>query len=320
MERELRQKMLLDMLKIRNFEETVRQMHAENKLFGAVHLYCGEEAVAVGTCSALNTHDYITSTHRGHGHIIAKGGDMRYMMAELCGKKTGYNHGKGGSMHIAEPNIGIMGACGIVGGGIPVATGTAFSSQYQGNGRVSVAFFGDAAISQGAFHEAISIGSFMKLPCIYLCENNLYGVSTKQCNVRNIDEIVKIAGSYGIPGISVDGNDVEAVYKVVSEAVERARRGEGPTFIECKTYRYYGHFCGEPNTYRPEEEIAAWRERDKDPIGRYEDKLLAEGVFTKEEIAALEEKAVKLVEEAKEFAVASPEPDVESVLDDVYCD
>lgn len=320
MERELQLKMLLDMMKIRNFEEAVRKLHGEGELYGAVHLYTGEEAVAVGACSALNKDDYITSTHRGHGHIIAKGGDMKYVMAELCGKKTGYNHGKGGSMHIAEPNIGIMGACGIVGGGIPVATGTAFASQYQKNGRVTVAFFGDAAISQGAFHEAISIAAFMKLPCIYLCENNLYGVSTRQSDVRNLENIADLAGAYGVPGISVDGNDVEAVYNTVSEAVKRARNGEGPTFIECKTYRHYGHFCGEPNTYRPEEEIELWKKPDHDPIIRYSEKLLNEGICTEADIVDVENEAKRLVEEAIKFAEESPLPDVETVLDDVYCD
>ena len=318
--KEFKMKLLLNMLKIRYFEEAVRKLHGAGTLFLGDQLYTGEEAVAVGACAALEKSDYITSTHRGHGHVIAKGGDVRYIMAELCGKKTGYNHGKGGSMHIAAPELRIMGACGIVGGGIPVATGTAFASQYQENGRVTIAFFGDAAISQGAFHESLYIASFMKLPCIYLCEYNLYGVSTRQQDVRNIENITDIVCSYGIPGMSVDGNDVEAVYDAVGRAVENARSGAGPTFIECKTYRYYGHFCGEPNTYRPEEEIELWRRPDHDPIERYKKKLLTEEICTAEEIEDIILQAEKMIEEAVEFAQNSPLPEVESVLDDVYCD
>ncbi|WP_297871961.1 thiamine pyrophosphate-dependent dehydrogenase E1 component subunit alpha [uncultured Oscillibacter sp.] len=320
MNQELQRKMFFDMVKIRCFEETVRGLHGEGVVPGAVHLYTGEEAVAVGVCAALETEDCITSTHRGHGHIIAKGGDVKYIMAELCGRKTGYNRGKGGSMHIAAPELGIMGACGIVGGGIPVATGLAFTAHYRKVRRVAVSFFGDAAIAQGSFHESAGIASFLKLPCIYLCENNLYGVSTHQSDVRGIKEITDVAKAYGMPGVSVDGNDVEAVYQAAAQAVSRAREGLGPTFIECRTYRHYGHFCGEPNTYRPEEEIAQWRAPERDPICRYRRKLLEKGICGEEELEGLAKRAAALVEEAKSFAMSSPLPDVEALLDDVYCD
>lgn len=318
MDPKLKVKMLRDMLSIRYFEEKVRELDMKGKLPGFFHLYVGEEAIAVGACTAINKDDYITSTHRGHGHLIAKGGDVNRAMAELYAKETGYNKGRGGSMHIAAPELGMLGANGIVGAGIPIATGAAFSAKYQKNGKVAIAFFGDGASNQGTFHEAINIAASFNLPAIYICENNLYGVSTKQSNVRKVRDIADRAKAYDIPGIIVDGNDVEAVYDVVCEAAERARKGEGPTLIECKTYRHYTHFTGEPDTYRPKEEVAEWKA--KDPIKRYKEKLVKEGIMTEAEIDDMEKEVAGEIEKAVEFAENSPMPRPESALEDVYAD
>lgn len=320
MNKELRKKLLKDMLKIRCFEEKVKELDMKGVLPGFFHLYVGEEAVAVGACSALNADDYITSTHRGHGHLIAKGGDLGMAMAELFAKKTGYNHGKGGSMHIAAPELGMLGANGIVGAGIPIATGAALSAQYQKNGRVAVCFFGDGASNQGTFHEAINIASFLNLPCVYICENNMYGVTTRQTDVRKLEDIGERGKAYGIPGLVIDGNDVEKVHETVAEAVKRARSGEGPTLIECKTYRHYTHFTGEPDTYRPKEEVALWKSDAKDPIARYVKKLIDQGAMTAEEIEAMKAEVKGMIEAAVKFAVESPKPELESALADVYCD
>jgi acetoin:2,6-dichlorophenolindophenol oxidoreductase subunit alpha len=318
MDSNLKLKMYRDMLKIRHFEEKVKELDMKGKLPGFFHLYVGEEAIAVGACSAINQSDYITSTHRGHGHLVAKGGDLGKAMAELYAKETGYNKGRGGSMHIAAPELGMLGANGIVGAGIPIATGAAFSAKYQKDGRVAVCFFGDAGASQGTFHEALNIAATMNLPVVYVCENNLYGVSTKQCDVRKIEDIAIRAESYGMPGYIVDGNDVEAVYNKVSEAVERARKGEGPTLIECKTYRHYTHFTGEPDTYRPKEEVAAWKAND--PIKRYTEKLIAEGIIDENGAREIEKGVIDEVNKAVEFAENSPKAKPESALEDVYAD
>lgn len=314
-----REKLLLMyelMLKIRHFEGRVRDLFAAGEMPGFVHLYLGEEAVAAGACAALEENDYITSTHRGHGHIIAKGGDVKRMMAELYGKATGYNKGKGGSMHIAAPNLGIMGANGIVGAGLPIATGAGLSSKLRGTERVTICFFGDGASNQGTFHEAINIGSAFDLPVVYVCENNQYGVGTKQCDVRNVEDIADRAVGYGIPGLAVDGNDVIAVYEACREAVERARSGRGPTLIECKTYRWQCHFEGEPDTYRPSEEVAAWKERE--PLAPYRAKLIEQGVMSEGEGDAIEDKVVQELDEAVEFARQSPLPEPETALEDLW--
>jgi pyruvate dehydrogenase E1 component alpha subunit len=311
--------MLERMLKIRHFETKVGELYATGDMPGFVHLYLGEEAVAVGACAAVNDDDYITSTHRGHGHIIAKGGELRYMMAELYGKITGYNKGKGGSMHIAAPQLGILGADGIVGGGIPIATGAGLSSKLQKNGRVTLCFFGDGASNQGTFHESINIAASFGLPVVYLCENNLYGVGTLQCPaVRKIENIADRAVAYGIPGVIVDGNDVVAVYTVTKEAVDGARAGEGPTLIECKTYRWRAHFEGEPDTYRDATVVDEWIARE--PIGRFKSTLLKEGLLTEEEAQTIEQKVLDELEEAVRFAYDSPLPDVSEALTDVYAE
>jgi TPP-dependent pyruvate/acetoin dehydrogenase alpha subunit len=314
----LKLKMYRDMLKIRHFEEKVKELDMKGKLPGFFHLYVGEEAVAVGACSAINREDYVTSTHRGHGHLIAKGGNLGKAMAELYARETGYNKGRGGSMHIAAPELGMLGANGIVGAGIPIATGAAFSAKYQGNGKVAVCFFGDAASSQGTFHEALNIAASFNLPVVYVCENNLYGVSTKQSDVRKIEHIADRARAYDMPGVIVDGNDVEAVYTAVAEAVGRARKGEGPTLIECKTYRHYTHFTGEPDTYRPKEEVVSWKA--KDPIRQYAKKLIAEGAATKNELRDIENEVIDELNKAVEFAENSPKAKPESALEDVYAD
>ncbi len=305
-----------EMLRIRQFEEKVKELAMANQLPGFFHLYVGEEAVATGVCACLNQDDYITSTHRGHGHLLAKGADMRRAMAELYGKEDGYNKARGGSMHIAAPEVGMLGANGIVGAGIPIATGAAFSAKYQKNGRVAVAFFGDGATSQGTFHEALNIGASFQLPVIYVCENNLYGVSTRQSDVRRLVDIAERAKAYDMPGVIVDGNDVEAVEEATRTAVERARAGAGPTLIECKTYRHYTHFVGEPDTYRAKEEVAEWLA--KDPIRRYEERLIAEQAATQTDFEQILADVNAEVEAAVLFAQNSPKARPETVLNDVY--
>jgi len=304
------------MLRIRHFENRVKDLFAAGEMPGFVHLYLGEEAVAVGACSALKDDDYITSTHRGHGHILAKGGEMKYMMAELYGKATGYNKGKGGSMHIAWPKLGILGANGIVSGGIPIATGAAFSSKYRKSGQIAVCFFGDGAASEGTFHEAVNIASAFDLPVVYVCENNLYGVGTRQRDVRNIEDIADRGAAYGIPGLIVDGNNVIAVYEAVFEAVKRARNGEGPSLLECKTYRWRTHFEGEPDTYRPPEEVKAWLKRE--PIAPYRKELIEQGVIDETKAEQIEKEVQKELEEAVEFARTSPLPNRETALEGLW--
>jgi len=283
---------------------------------GFVHLYLGQEAVAVGACAGLNDDDYITSTHRGHGHIIAKGGDLKRMMAELYGKATGYNKGKGGSMHIADPGLGILGANGIVGAGLPIATGAGLSAKLRKSGQVAVCFFGDGASNQGTFHEAINIAAAFSLPVVYVCENNLYAVGTRQSKVRKIEDIADRSAGYGIPGLIVDGNDVMAVYEACQEAIDRARAGLGPTLVECKTYRWRTHFEGEPDTYRPREEVAAWLKRE--PIAPYRRRLVERGILTEDEADQIVARVVNELDEAVEFARMSALPAPESALDGLW--
>jgi pyruvate dehydrogenase E1 component alpha subunit len=304
------------MLKIRHFEDRVKDLFAAGEMPGFVHLYLGQEAVAVGACTALRDDDYITSTHRGHGHIIAKGGDVKRVMAELYGKATGYNKGKGGSMHIAAPSLGILGANGIVGAGLPIATGAGLSAKLRKSGQVAVCFFGDGASNQGTFHEAINIASAFNLPVVYVCENNLYAVGTRQSKVRKIEDIADRGVGYGIPGLAVDGNDVIAVYEACQEAVDRARAGKGPTLVECKTYRWRTHFEGEPDTYRPPEEVEAWLKRE--PIAPYRRRLVEQGVLTEEEADRIVAGVVKELDEAVEFARTSPLPVPESALEGLW--
>ena len=315
---ELIVKMYWQMLKIRKFETKAMNLFAEGKIPGFVHLYIGEEAVAAGTCANLNDTDYITSTHRGHGHILAKGGDLKYMMAELFGKETGYCKGKGGSMHIADATKGILGANGIVGAGHNIATGAALSAQYRGTDQVCVCFFGDASTNQSTFHEAMNLASIWKLPVVFVCENNLYGISMSQARHQAITDIADRAAAYSMPGVTVDGNDVFAVYEAVNEAVKRAREGKGPTLVECKTYRHRGHFEGDPTTYREQEEVKEWMKRD--PISRLEEFMVKNNVLTEAQQSEIQEEVNTLIEEAIHFALTSSTPPKESAVEDIYSD
>lgn len=306
------------MVRIRFFELKAAELFAVGKLPGFVHLYVGEEAVATGVCANLTDRDYITSTHRGHGHLIAKGGKIDLMMAELFGKATGYCKGKGGSMHIADVDLGILGANGIVGAGLPIATGAAFACKYKKTDSVAVCFFGDGASNRGTFHEALNMASIWKLPVIFVAENNMYGISNYQKNHMNIADIADRAAAYGIPGVSVDGNDVIAVYEAAAEAVARARKGDGPTLIECKTWRHRGHFEGDPQVYKDQAEQEAWLK--KDPIPGLETKLIELNYATQADLDAIKAEIQAEVEAAVRFAESSPYPSPEDVYTDVYAD
>lgn len=314
--------MYTKMLRIRRFEETVAQLYREGKIAtpGLFHLYVGEEAVAAGACANLRKDDYITSTHRGHGHCIAKGGDVKKMLAELYGKKTGYCKGKGGSMHIAIPEIEVIASSGIAGAGIPIATGAGLSIQYRGTDQVCVCFFGDGASNTGAFHEGINLAAVWNLPVIFVCENNKYAISVSTKKSFRIKDIADRASAYGILGVAVDGMDVLKVYDAVREAVQRARNGEGPSLVECKTYRFLGHHLGDPKLgatyYRSESEIEEWKKRD--PIPKLRRKLLEQNILTEEEIQEIANDVKKEVEEAVKFAEESPFPSPEEALEDVY--
>jgi len=308
--------MYTNMTKIRMFEERVAEIFAEGKIPGFVHLYIGEEAVATGVCASLRDTDFITSTHRGHGHLISKGGDLKLMMAELLGKKTGYCKGKGGSMHIADVELGILGANGIVGGGPPLATGAALAAHYQGKDDVAVCFFGDGASNQGTTHEAMNLASCWKLPVIFVNENNLYGISSCTINSMCVVDVADRASAYDMPGVVVDGNDVMAVYETASEAIRRGRQGEGPSLIECKTYRHHGHFEGDPCVYRNEEEVGEWKA--KDPIPRFEKKLVEINALTQEKIEEIKNTIETQLVEAVGFAEESPFPDPSELTEDVY--
>jgi acetoin:2,6-dichlorophenolindophenol oxidoreductase subunit alpha len=310
------------MLAIRRFEEKAVELFSTGQLPGASHPYIGEEAVAVGVCANLRPDDRITSTHRGHGHCIAKGGDAKRMMAELLGKKTGYCKGKGGSMHIADFGIGILGANGIVGAGLPISTGSGLAAKLLGTDQVTVCFFGDGAANQGGFHSSLNLASIWKLPVVYVCENNMYAVSTPAAYAISIEDVADRGAAYGIPGVAVDGQDVMAVYEAAHEAVARARKGEGPSLIECKTYRYLGHMLGEEmmfgpdRTYRSQEEVERWKKRD--PIALFEARLEELGVLTEEQRAEINEQVTSQIEEAVAFARESPLPAPEDALADVF--
>ncbi len=320
MENSLRIKMFTDMVRIRCFEDKVNFLDRRGELPGFVHLYWGEEASAVGICSALNDDDYVTSTHRGHGHMIAKGGDMGRMMAELYGKEAGYNKGKGGSMHIADSNKGFLGANGIVGAGLPLATGAALSCQYLNNGRVAVCMFGDGASLEATFYESLNIASVFKLPAIYVCENNMYAeYSRTYPKLSSTECVITRAQPFGFPCVQVDGTDVEAVRAAALEAVERARNGGGPTFIETLCYRWAPHCQGNRDNYRPEEEKTFEREH-RDPTKLYAQKLMSEGVLTQEEIDKIWDNARNEVDAAVQFAYDAPYPPLSSALEDVFVD
>jgi pyruvate dehydrogenase E1 component alpha subunit len=308
--------MYKQMLEIRFFEEKVFDLYSQNLVPGTIHLYLGEEAVAVGVCSLLRKDDYITSTHRGHGHCIAKGAELKRTMAEILGKKTGYCKGKGGSMHIADFKIGMLGATAVVGAGLPIAVGAGLSVKLRKTDQVIACFFGEGASNQGTFHESINMASVWKLPVIFVCENNLYAMGTRQSTAMAIENVADRAVAYGIPGVVVDGNDVLAVYEATQKAIERARNDEGPTLIECKTYRHKGHSRVDPAKYRPKEEVEKWLA--KDPIKRFKEKLLQTNTLTEPEIQQIEKEVSAEIEEAVKFAKESPYPDPEEALKDVY--
>ncbi len=316
--KEVMKDMYLRMLRIREFESKAQSLFADGRIPGFVHLYLGEEAVATGVCACLSDEDYITSTHRGHGHIVAKGGDLKFMMAELYGKATGYGKGKGGSMHIADRDKGILGANGIVGAGHNIAVGAGLSAQLRETDQVCVCFFGDASTNQGTFHESMNLAAVWNLPVIFVCENNNYGISMSQARHQRIKDVADRGAAYGIPGIVVDGNDVLAVYEAATEGVSRARKGQGPTLIECKTYRWRGHFEGDPGNYKPKEEQEAWLK--KDPIPRFEAFLKENNVLNEKELSACVEQVMNEIKEAIQFAEESPDPDVASVVQDIYSD
>lgn len=309
-------RMYEQMQTIREFEERAGKEFASGKVPGFVHLYAGEEAVAVGVCSNLTDDDFITSHHRGHGHCIAKGVDIREMVAELLGREAGACRGKGGSMHIADVHKGMLGANGIVGGGFPLATGAGLTAKTNGRGQVAVCFFGDGAANQGTFHESLNLAGIWQLPVIYVAENNGYAESTPVTYHMSCRDIAERAAGYHMPGVTVDGLDVLAVYEAASEAIARARRGEGPSLIECKTYRYHGHFEGDTITYRTKEEVDSYRARD--PIQRLRSFMLEHGFATAQELDAIDQQVQEKIEDAWNFAEAAPYPAPEEALTDVY--
>jgi pyruvate dehydrogenase E1 component alpha subunit len=310
--------MHLKMLRIRRFEESAGKLMEDGKIPGALHLYVGQEAVASGVMQHLSNEDWITSTHRGHGHLVAKGGEFKPMFAELFGRSTGYCNGKGGSMHISNMDLGMLGANGIVGGGPPIAMGAAFSNQFKGNKNVSIAFFGDGASNEGSVHEAANMAALYKLPCVFVCENNGYGEYTPQSGHQAIVDVADRASGYGMPGVICDGMDVMSVYEAAGEAIERARSGGGPTLLECKTYRYYDHVGvrGMGLNYRTDEEVEAWKK--KDAINAFEKRLIQLGVMSKKQIDVVHAAVDKDIEEAVKYANDSPYPTEDQLLENVY--
>jgi len=311
--------LLRKMLEIRFFEEKVVDQYARGNVPGLAHLYIGEEAVAVGVCANLKDDDMITSTHRGHGHCIAKGADLNRMMAELFGKKDGYCKGKGGSMHIADMDIGMLGAMGIVGSGGPIAVGAALAAKKRKTGQAVICFFGDAATNTGAFHESANFASLYKLPVVFVCENNLYGISVSMKRHTRVKHIADRAAGYAMPAVIVDGNDVVKVCETVGKAIESARKGNGPTLVECKTYRFRGHFEGDPNLgerYRTKKEMDQWRA--KCPIKKFKSKILKEKLVTKKEVEDMEKEVRQRIEDAMVYAEKSPFPAGEETLEDVF--
>jgi len=301
---------------IRRFEETAEASYMRGLIHGTMHLSIGQEASAVGSILPLRRDDYILSTHRGHGHCIAKGADPALMLAEFFGKENGYCRGRGGSMHIADIEGGNLGANGIVGGGLPIAVGVGMSIRMQKQDRVCMVFFGDGATNEGAFHEALNMASIWKLPIVFVCENNKYGMSMDIALAMAVPNVADRASAYAMPGVAVDGNDLPAVAAAAKLAVDRAREGGGPSLIECKTYRWRGHSKSDRNLYRTKEEIDAWRKRD--PIRLLETELAAHGRFDAAELAAIEKAAAGEIEAALEFAKSSPDPDPSQLTRDVY--
>jgi TPP-dependent pyruvate/acetoin dehydrogenase alpha subunit len=311
-----RVELLRQMLLSRYFDEKVNDLYAEGKVHGTAHFYVGQESVAVGAIAALKEGDVITSTHRGHGHAIAFGLDVDRMAAELLGQATGYCHGKGGSMHIADVTVGMLGANGIVGGSMGIVCGAAWAFKRRGQDNAAICFFGEGAANEGIFHEALNIAAIWKLPVVFLCENNQYGMSMSVKRATAIENISDRAAAYGMPGVTVAGTELDEVYQATVEALERARAGEGPTLLEAITYRYLGHSKSDANLYRTREEIQTWRQ--KDPIQRFAAVLEGEGLLGEDEWRKLDEEAKQRIEEAFEKASEEPDPEPESALEDVY--
>lgn len=307
---------LLKMHLIRRFEETAEASYARGLVHGTMHLSIGQEASAVGAILPLRASDYILSTHRGHGHCLAKGADPRRMLAEFFGKETGYCRGRGGSMHIADVEGGNLGANGIVAGGLPIAVGVGMSIKAQKLDRVCMVFFGDGAANEGAFHESLNMAAIWRLPIVFVCENNQYGMSMDVRRAMAVPNVADRAQAYAMPGVLVDGNDLPAVAAAAATAIGRARRGEGPSLIECKTYRLRGHSKSDRNLYRTKEEIESWRRRD--PIVRLEQEILANDRLATTELEAIARRAMEEIAAALDFALASPDPDVEELTRDVY--
>lgn len=319
---QLERPLLLDayrrMRTIRLFEEKLEELSLAGKVPGFLHLYAGEEATAVGVCMHLSDSDYLASTHRGHGHCIAKGVDLDGMMAELFGSGAGICKGKGGSMHIADLDKGMLGANGIVGGGLPLAAGAGLTAKLRGEGQVSVVFFGDGAANQGTFHESLNLASIWDLPVVFVAENNGYGEATPAEYHMRIRDIADRAGGYGMPGTIADGMDFLDVYEHAQAAIERARSGGGPTLLECKTYRYYGHYVGDPLTYRTKEEQEEVRQT-RDPLDRFEASVVGElGLLSSEDLRTIDSEVQRAVEQSVEFAESSDAPSVEDIETDVY--
>ncbi|MFA5645986.1 MAG: thiamine pyrophosphate-dependent enzyme [Candidatus Ratteibacteria bacterium] len=309
-------KLLKTMMEIRQFEDAIMDLLGKNIAEGGSHLYAGMEAVATGVMSALAPTDLITSTHRGHGHAVAKDGDLKALMAEILGKKTGVCKGKGGSLHLADLDKGNLGANGIVAGGIGIATGAALALKKINDGRIVVCFFGDGAINSGILHECMNMASLWKLPIIYLCENNMYGMSVSVSRATCVDCIEKRALAYDMPAETIDGMDLLAVATSLSSWVEKVRKGEGPCFLVCDTYRYYGHSRSDPRAYRTKEEEKAWKERD--PITLFSRHCVEKKVLREEEVNEIEKEVAKEIQEAVEYAIASPYPEPEELYTDLY--
>ncbi len=304
------------MVAVRTFEETAADLYLKGQLPGFLHVYIGEEAVAAGVMAHLTPQDMITSTHRGHGHAVAKGARFDMMMAELFAKKTGYCHGKGGSMHIADLDLGMLGANGIVGGGVPIATGAGLALKMKGTDRVTVCFFGDGGSNTGAFYEGVNLAAVWNLPVVFVCENNQYAESTPRAMHQKVKYVSDRSAAFNIPGETMDGMDVFEVYQRAGEAIDRARAGKGPTLLEARTYRFMGHFIGDPQPYRTKEEVEEWKQRD--PILVFRRRMLGEGKVSAAELDAIDAAIKKEIEAAVEFGRTSPEPDVETALQDIF--
>ena len=304
------------MVRIREFEETAAKLFLEGKLVGFLHLYSGEEAVATGVCSCLRNDDCVTSTHRGHGHCIAKGADVNRMMAELFGKVDGYSKGKGGSMHIADISKGIIGANGIVGAGIPIAVGVAYAQKYREQDAVTVSFFGDAASNRGTFHESLNMAATLNLPVVFVCENNQFGMSTPFSYHSKNKTISQRAAAYDMPGVRVNGNDPVAVRDAALEAVVRAREGSGPSLIECITWRHHGHFIGDSAPYKNPSDEKLWRE--KDPIPNFEQRLIGDGLADVSELEQIKADAIDEMQRSVRYAQQSPFPETDVMYEDLF--